>query len=160
LDDRTRYFRDHVEVAAIDPHAGYRKALVSSLPRTTITVDVFHAVKLANSAVDDVRRRVQRETLGHRGHNDDPLSGIRRLLTRGYERLSDKQRARITEALRRGDPYDEVGGAWAVKEQLRLSVARFQSPLLATKVPTPQSGCSGFCQRRSVSLLTRFLHAE
>jgi hypothetical protein len=28
------------------------------------------------------------------------------------------------------------------------------------KVPTPQSGCSGFCQRRSVSLLTRFLHAE
>ena len=119
LDDRTRYFRDHVEVAAIDPHAGYRKALVSSLPRTTITVDVFHAVKLANAAVDDVRRRVQRETLGHRGRNDDPLSGIRRLLTRGYERLSDKQRARITEALRRGYPYDEVGGAWAVKEQLR-----------------------------------------
>ena len=28
------------------------------------------------------------------------------------------------------------------------------------KVPTPQSGCSGFVQRRSVSLLTRFLHAE
>ena len=111
LGRRTRYFRDHVEVAAIDPHAGYRKALVSSLPRATITVDVFHAVKLANAAVDDVRRRVQRETLGHRGRNDDPLYGIRRLLTRGYERLSDKQRARITEALRRGDPYDEVGGA-------------------------------------------------
>ena len=70
---------------AIDPHAGYRKALVSSLPRTTITVDVFHAVKLANAAVDDVRRRVQRETLGHRGHNDDPLYGIRRLLTRGSD---------------------------------------------------------------------------
>ncbi len=95
LSARTRYFRDHVEVAAIDPHAGYRKALVSSLPRATITVDVFHAVKLANAAVDDVRRRVQRETLGHRGRNDDPLYGIRRLLTRGYERLSDKQRARI-----------------------------------------------------------------
>ena len=119
LSSRTRYFRDHVEVAAIDPHAGYRKALVSSLPRTTITVDVFHAVKLANAAVDDVRRRVKRETLGHRGRNDDPLYGIRRLLTRGYERLSDKQLVRVTEALRRGDPYDEVGGAWAVKEQLR-----------------------------------------
>jgi transposase len=66
-----------------------------------------------------VRRRVQRETLGHRGRNDDPLYGIRRLLTRGYERLSDRQRARVDEALRRGDPYDEVGGAWAVKEQLR-----------------------------------------
>jgi transposase len=119
LDARTRYFCDHVTVAAIDPHAGYRRALVSSLPRTTITVDVFHAVKLANATVDDVRRRVQRETLGHRGRNDDPLYGIRRLLTRGYERLSDKQRARVELALRHGDPYDEVGGAWAVKEQLR-----------------------------------------
>ena len=119
LSARTRYFRDHVEVAAIDPHAGYFKALRTSLPRATVTVDVFHAVKLANAAVDDVRRRVQRETLGHRGRNDDPLYGIRRLLTRAYERLSDRQLARVEEALRIGDLYDEVGGAWAVKEQLR-----------------------------------------
>jgi transposase len=119
LSSRTRYFRDHVEVAAIDPHAGYFKALRTSLPRATVTVDVFHAVKLANAAVDDVRRRVQRETLGHRGRNDDPLYEIRRLLTRAYERLSDKQLARVEEALRIGDLYDEVGGAWAVKEQLR-----------------------------------------
>lgn len=38
----------------------------------------------------------------------------------GYARLSDKQRARVEEALCRGDLYGEVGGAWAVKEQLRL----------------------------------------
>ncbi len=127
---RTRYFCDHIEVAAIDPHAGYFKALSASVPRATVTIDVFHAVKLANAAVDDVRRRVQRETLGHRGRNEDPLYGIRRLLTRGYERLSDKQLARVTEALRRGDPYDEVGGAWAVKEQLR-SVYDADSPTVA-----------------------------
>ncbi len=119
LSTRTRYFRDHISVAAIDPHAGYFKALRSQLPKATVTVDVFHAVKLANACVDDVRRRVQRETTSHRGRNEDPLYGIRRLLTRGYERLSDKQRARVEDALRRGDPYDEVGGAWAVKEQLR-----------------------------------------
>ena len=28
------------------------------------------------------------------------------------------------------------------------------------EVPTPRSGCSGFGQRRSIPLLTRFLHAE
>ena len=78
---RTRYFCDHIEVAAIDPHAGYFKALSASVPRATVTIDVFHAVKLANAAVDDVRRRVQRETLGHRGRNEDPLYGIRQLLT-------------------------------------------------------------------------------
>ena len=83
LSQRTRYFRDHVAVAAIDPHAGYYKALSTSLPRATITIDVFHAVKLANACIDDVRRRVQRETLGHRGRKDDPLFGIRRLLTPG-----------------------------------------------------------------------------
>jgi transposase len=116
---RTRWFRDHVDVAAIDPHAGYFKALRSSLPKATITIDVFHAVKLANACVDDVRRRVQRETLGHRGRKDDPLYAVRRLLTRGFERLSDHQLARLEHALRHGDPFDEVGGAWAVKEQLR-----------------------------------------
>ena len=120
---RTRYFRDHVAVAAIDPHAGYYKALSSKLPRATITVDVFHAVKLANTCIDEVRRRVQRQTLGHRGWKDDPLFGIRRLLTRGYERLSDRQRARLEYGLRWGDPFDEVGGAWAVKEQLRSMYA-------------------------------------
>jgi transposase len=95
LDARTRYFNDHVAVAAIDPHAGYYKALSRSLSRATITVDVFHAVKLANTCIDEVRRRVQRQTLGHRGRKDDPLFGIRRLLTRGYERLSDRQLARL-----------------------------------------------------------------
>lgn len=119
LSIRTRYFRDHVMVAAIDPHAGYYKALRSSLPKATVTVDVFHAIKLANACIDDVRRRVQRETTGHRGRLQDPLFSIRRLLLRGYERLTDRQLARLEGALRGGDPFDEVGGAWAVKEQLR-----------------------------------------
>lgn len=120
---RTRYFRDHVAVAAIDPHAGYYKALHAKLPKATVTVDVFHAVKLANTCIDEVRRRVQRQTLGHRGHREDPLFGIRRLLTRGYERLSDKALVRLEHGLRWGDPYDEVGGALAVKEQLRSMYA-------------------------------------
>ena len=123
LAERTRWFRDHVFVAAIDPHAGYYRALSTSIPKAVITVDVFHAVKLANACIDDIRRRVQRETLGHRGRRDDPLFGIRRLLTRGYERLSDRQRERMEQGLRWGDPYDEVGAAVAVKEQLRTMYA-------------------------------------
>lgn len=111
--------RAKVVVAAIDPHAGYAKALRTSLPGATITVDPFHLIKLANGCIDEVRRRVQRETLGHRGRKHDPLYGIRRLLTRGYERLNDRQEARLAEGLRTGDLYDEVGGALACKEQLR-----------------------------------------
>ncbi len=106
-------------MAAIDPHAGYFTALTTTLSKTTVTVDVFHAIKLAHAILDDVRRRVQRETTGHRGRIEDLRYGIRRLLPRGWERLSDRQRARLEEALRRGDPYDEVGGALAAKEQLQ-----------------------------------------
>ncbi len=119
MDARTAYFRRNVTVAAIDPHAGYARAIRTSLPRATITVDPFHLVKLANAAVDDVRRRVQREVEGHRGRRDDPLYGIRRLLTRGWERLSERQVERVLVAMRRGDPYDEVGGALVAKEVLR-----------------------------------------
>ncbi len=119
LDERTRYWRDHVEVVAIDPHRGYHNALTSRLPRATVTIDHFHAIKLANAAIDDVRRRVQRETTGHRGRRDDPLYGARRLMTRGWERLADHQVARLMEALRVGDIFDEVASAIAAKELLR-----------------------------------------
>jgi transposase len=69
--------------------------------------------------VDEVRRRVQQQTLGHRGHAGDPLYGIRRLLLTGYERLTDRGRARLHAGLAAGDPHDEVWYAHVVKEQLR-----------------------------------------
>ena len=43
-------------------------------------LDAFHIVKLAGDALDEVRRRVQQDTLGHRGRTGDPLYQIRNLL--------------------------------------------------------------------------------
>jgi hypothetical protein len=37
-------------------------------------------MRLAGQKLDEVRRRVQNETLGHRGRKHDPLHGARRLL--------------------------------------------------------------------------------
>ncbi len=71
-------------------------------------------IRLANAMVDDVRRRVQQDTLGHRGHRDDPLYGIRRLLLTGEERLTERGRARIGAGLAAGDRHDEVWYAWTV----------------------------------------------
>src|SRR5664280_264956 len=76
-------WRQDIEAVAIDPHRGYLRGIYAYLPDTTVTVDCFHGVKLANSMVDDVRRRVQQESLGRRGHKDDPLYRCRRLMTRG-----------------------------------------------------------------------------
>ena len=78
---------------------------------------------LANRAIDDVRRRVQQDTLGHRGRSGDPLYGIRRLLLRGTERLNERSRARLEVGLAVGDPLDEVLDTVLAKEALRWSYA-------------------------------------
>lgn len=62
-------------------------------------VDPFHVVRLGLACVDDVRRRVQHDTTGHRGRSRDPLYGIRRVLRRHRSRLSTKARARLQARL-------------------------------------------------------------
>jgi len=69
--------------------------------------------------LDQVRRRVQNETLGHRGRKDDPLFRVRKLLVKGDERLDERGREKLLDALRVGDPDDEVLGAWLAKEAVR-----------------------------------------
>lgn len=44
---------------------------------------------------------------------------MRKLLIRGEERLDERGRDRLLEALRLGDPFDEVLGAWLAKEAVR-----------------------------------------
>jgi transposase len=89
------------------------------LPDATQIADPFHLVKLANSKLDECRRRVQNETLGHRGHKDDPLYRSRRLLTRADERLHDHGRTKLLGLLDAGDPRGEVRTAWHAKEVIR-----------------------------------------
>jgi hypothetical protein len=48
-----------------------------TLSHARVAVDHFHAIKLANTVVDQVRRRTQQATLGHRGRKGDPLYRIR-----------------------------------------------------------------------------------
>ncbi|MPZ53815.1 MAG: hypothetical protein GEU79_13965 [Acidimicrobiia bacterium] len=79
-----------IRLATLDPSAGYRRALEDHLPRATLVVDHLHAIRLANRAIDEVRRRVQNETLVHRGRKPDPLYRARRVLLTGYERLTEE----------------------------------------------------------------------
>jgi len=79
----------------------------------------FHVVKLANSKLDDVRRRVQNDVDGHRGRTDDPLYKARKLLVMADERLDDNGRTRLAGLLEAGDPKGEVRAAWHAKEVVR-----------------------------------------
>ena len=87
-------------------------------------------IKLANTKLDECRRRVQNETLGHRGHKHDPLYRSRRLLTRADERLQDHGRTKLLGLLDAGDPRGEVRAAWHAKEVVR-SIYDHHDPDLA-----------------------------
>ncbi len=115
LAERDENWRADIDVVALDPFRGYANGLLAQLGHATVVLDHFHAIRLANAAVDDVRRRVQQEVLGHRGRKGDPLYGIRRLLLVGAERLGERGRVRIAAGLAAGDRFDEVGAAWTAK---------------------------------------------
>jgi transposase len=115
----TRGFIDGVEQAALDPFRGYANAIHDGLPDAVAVLDAFHVVRLGTQVVDEVRRRVQQDTLGRRGHKNDPLYKIRGLLRHGVEHLTEKQQAKISHCLAAGDSQDEVNIAWQCYQQLR-----------------------------------------
>lgn len=119
LDQRPADWVEAIRVAVIDPFRGYATGLADRLVDATIVVDHFHAVRLANAAIDDARRRVQQAQLGHRGRKDDPLYRVRRTLLVAHDRLTDTQRERVVTLLRSGDPDGEVAATYLAKELLR-----------------------------------------
>lgn len=75
--------------------------------------------KIQYRALDEVRRRVQREHTGHRGRAKDPLFRARRILLAGEERLSQAAHDRLVSLLTLGDTGGEVAIAYRVKERVR-----------------------------------------
>jgi transposase len=86
------------------------------LPDTVQVADPFHVVQLANRALDECRRRVRTETLGHRGRKNDPSWRARRRLLMARQRLTDDQHDRQMGLLATGDPQREVWFAWSACE--------------------------------------------
>ena len=123
LDARSREWLAQVATVALDPWRGYASALVAPLGHATVVVDHFHAIRLANAVVDQVRRRTQQATLGHRGRKHDPLYRIRKLLLTAAEQLTSRGWVRLRAGLAAGDPGGEVVAAWQGKELLRAVYA-------------------------------------
>ena len=118
-------------------------ALHPHLDHARRVADPFHVVGVANRCVDQVRRRVQNETLGHRGRKHDPLYRIRRVLFTGSERLDQRGHDRMVLGLRLGDPNDEVLGAWLAKEYVR-DIYLTDDP---SRRPSPRQGHRRLCRR-------------
>jgi transposase len=132
-----------IEVVATDLAESFRAGLSPKLDHATRVADPFHVVRVGNRCLDKVRRRVQNETLGHRGRKVDPLYRIRKLLLAGTERLDDRGRDRMLLGLRFGDPHDEVLGAWLAKESVRDVYLTDDPRVAAMLLDKAIAGCTG-----------------
>jgi len=100
--DTVARFADHVDVhnsdasrikeVCIDMSGAYIKGVTENLTEAEITFDKFHAVKLVNDAVDQVRRAESRER--------PELKHSRYLWLRNERRLSGEQITRLAELTR------------------------------------------------------------
>ena len=130
LDDQPEAWKQAIRWGVLDMSGPYRKVFNEGLDHARQVADPFHLCKLANEKLDECRRRVQNETLGHRGRKHDPLYRARRLLTKAHERLDDKGNAKLVGLLEAGDPRGEVRMAWHAKETVR-SLYDIADPVVA-----------------------------
>jgi hypothetical protein len=131
LANRDPAWRDEVTHASLDMSGSYRSVFDTMLPDAVQVADPFHLVRLAGEKLDEVRRRVQNETLGHRGRKTDPLYRARKLLVLAAERLDETATGRLTGLLAAGDPKGEVTVAWHAKKRsgscMRIAMLRSRS---------------------------------
>jgi transposase len=158
LATRGERFIGGVGTATLDPFRGYGNAIRDELDDAVAVLDAFHVVRLGLKAMEETRRRVQQEQLGHRGRKHDPLYRIRNTLRAGAERLSARQILRIENGLQAGDPHFEVTVAWRCYQQLRSA---FRAPNLTEgrKIAIKVLDSFPSCPIPEIARLGRTLHA-
>ena len=120
LEERGEDFRSGIQIATLDPLPGTaRTPSLGQLQDATSVLDAFHIVKLAGDALDEVRRRVQQDTTGHRGRKGDPLYQIRNLLRASRDRLTKRQQERLREAFTADEAHISVEVAYHCAQQVR-----------------------------------------
>ena len=123
LRSRGDAFTAGITTATLDPFRGYANAIRDELDDAVAVLDAFHVVRLGLQAMEEVRRRVQQELLGHRGRKNDPLYKIRNALRAGNDKLTARQITRIEAGLQAADPHFEVTVAWRCYQRLRSAFA-------------------------------------
>ena len=76
---------DAVDEVCIDMSPAFIKGTADNLPKAAVTFDKFHAIKIINDAVDQVRRTERKD--------HQLLAGTRYLWLRNPDNLSERQRA-------------------------------------------------------------------
>ncbi len=117
-DDRLSTLREFLKKAdkkrisevCIDMKRGYLNVIQDELPGVPVTVDKFHVIAYANKNLDEVRSIFASKNHGFK---------IRRLLFKGQEKLSVKEKARLDSLFERFKNFTSLYQAYFIKEKLR-----------------------------------------
>ena len=110
-----------IEVVTMDMSAAYRKAVNETLPNAEIVFDHFHIAKLANEALNEVRRGLVRAAADP--EEKKQVKGTMWAMLHRMENASDKH----FEVLRQIRPRQPLGRAYLLKESL-LDILRSAVP--------------------------------
>jgi len=102
-----------IEAVAMDMWDPYIQATKEALGADKIVIDRFHVMKLVNKAVDEVRKRENKERLEN---GDGSLKNSRYLWLYSQEKIPDRHKDTFEE-LR--EKMVKVAEAWGMKELLR-----------------------------------------
>jgi transposase len=108
--------KQSIRAVSIDMSAGYEQAIKQAVPDAEIAFDPFHVVKLANDAVNQVRRADWNAHGKSATTTGRWLKGVRWALLKAPERLTVRQQTRLAEVqtANRG-----LYRAYLLKEELR-----------------------------------------
>ncbi len=101
-----------IEIATIDMSAAYRRAIIDGLPNAQIVYDHFHIAKLANEALNEVRRELVRNV-----DDKDHASEIKGMMWPLLHRMENASERHL-EVINRLHPNEPLGRAYLMKESL------------------------------------------
>jgi transposase len=108
---------EQIASVSIDMSPAFIKGVSKHLPNARITFDKFHVIAHASAAVDKTRRLEQK--------TDPSLKGLRWMLLKDRQRLSESQRADL-DAFTAQVTTKRTARAWLYREQLREILNRKQ----------------------------------
>lgn len=101
---------EKVEVAVMDMWQPYRDAVRQVIPHAAIVVDKFHVVRMANDAMETLRKQLKRELTSNQRRQ---LKHDRKILLMRSDQLNAQQRFVLDTWLVN---FEELGRAYAAKE--------------------------------------------
>lgn len=110
-----------LEVVSLDLSAAYQKAVREAVPHADMVFDKFHIAQLAQRALDEVRREIQRNLPKDARK---PLKKTRWALLKNPERLTDEESAKLAGIQQHNAPLYR---AYLLKESLLDSLASYSA---------------------------------